>query len=103
MIAVTLICFVILFITYQCIHMPKKKQSSAGKKQRPVKQRTPFEFRWVDAFDLKRILNISRTTLYKWEILKLVVPAFIGGKKYYDLLAVEKHLEATQKKLRKKS
>ena len=83
--------------------MPKKKQSTNNKKEQPVPQPRPFEARWADAVDFRRILNISRTTLYKWENkLNLLVASELGGKKYYDLEALNKRLVAGLKKKGKK-
>ena len=83
--------------------MPKKKQSTNNKKEQPVPQPRPFEASSADAVDFRRILNISRTTLYKWENkLNLLVASELGGKKYYDLDALNKRLVAGLKKKGKK-
>lgn len=82
--------------------MPKKKQPAAKKKQQPAQLPRPFESRWADAVDLRRILNISRTTQFNWENDKLLMASELGGKKYYDLHALNKRLEAALKKRGKK-
>jgi hypothetical protein len=70
--------------------MPKKIQ-------RLAQQPRPFESRWVDSCDLRRILNISRTTQFNWEKkMNLLVASVLGGKKYYDLVAIEKYLESVK-------
>ena len=70
--------------------MPKKKQQ-------PSELVRPFELRWVDSVDLRRILKIGRTTHYNWETKKnLLVASDFGGKKYYDLVEIEKYLEAVK-------
>jgi hypothetical protein len=66
--------------------MPKKKQQ-------PEQTAYPFERRWVDSCELSRILKISRTTLFNWETKrKILVATPLGGKKYYDLSALEDYM-----------
>lgn len=78
--------------------MQKKKQISVLEQHPAARPLRPFEMRWVDSVDLRRILNISRTTLFNWEKdHQLPVAIELGGKKYYDLIALEKMMEAGQK------
>ena len=86
------------YLTHQCVQMQKKKQSSVVQQQQVARPLRPFEMRWVDSVDLRRILNISRTTLFNWEKHhQLPIANVLGGKKYYDLLALEKMMVAGQK------
>ncbi|WP_301930462.1 AlpA family transcriptional regulator [Ferruginibacter sp.] len=72
------------------------------KKQLPVPVQRPFQTRWVDAYELRQILKISRTTLFNWEKKKIVTAVVLGGKKYYDLSAIEKFMETQPKKKSKR-
>ncbi len=85
------------YLTHQCVQMQKKKQTSVVQQHPAARPLRPFEMRWVDSVDLRQILNISRTTLFNWEKdHQLPIPNLLGGKKYYDLLALEKMMEAGQ-------
>lgn len=86
------------YLTHQCVQMQKKKQTSVLEQHPAARPLRPFEMRWVDSVDLRRILNISRTTLFNWEKdHQLPIANVLGGKKYYDLIALEKMMEARQK------
>ena len=100
---VTRICLVIYYLTHQCVLMQKKKQYPVVQKQQAARPLRPFEMRWVDAIDLRRILNISRTTLFNWEKdNQLPIPFEMGGKKYYDLIALDKMMETPKSEAKPK-
>lgn len=74
-----------------------KRNSAKSNIKKPGFTLFSFESKWVDAFDLRRILNISRTTQFDLEKnKKLLAVSKLGNKKYFDLVALDQYLESVK-------
>lgn len=69
---------------------------SSPKSQQVVQFVFNFQAKWVDAYTLREILKISRTTLYQLERLGLLSVCKLGNKKYYDLVGLDRLMESTK-------
>ncbi len=57
--------------------------------------------RFIDEWDLLRLLQVSTTTMYNLIRKKQLVPAWLGGKKMFDIEDIYRRLEESKGKGRK--
>ncbi|WP_207494530.1 helix-turn-helix domain-containing protein [Aridibaculum aurantiacum] len=68
----------------------RRKYNKSRRSQRHEPSNSMY---WLDPADVERELNISRSTLRKWEGADLIKSAKLGRKRWYRRIDIDKMLE----------